>query len=68
MRIKVGSEPQDVAATSDGVWVAEYGDRSVVRLDSRSRRVVARIKLPFHPVALAAGDGVVAVAIVGPPL
>jgi streptogramin lyase len=67
-RIEVGTQPQDVAATSEGVWVADYGDETLVRVDPTSRRVVARIKLPHHPVAVAAGQGVVAVATLGSPL
>jgi streptogramin lyase len=67
-RIEVGPQPQDVAATSEGVWVADYGDQTLVRLDPRSRRVDAKIKFRHHPVAVAAGGGVVAVALLGPPL
>jgi len=67
MRIEVGSQPQDIVATSEGVWVADYGDQSLVRLDPQSRRILARIKLPHHPVAVAAGGGVVAVATLGRP-
>ena len=62
-RIRVGTQPQDVAATSEGVWVADYGDRTLVRLDPTSRRVVTRIKLHRQPVAVASGGGVVAVAM-----
>ena len=62
-RIRVGMQPQDVAATSDAVWVADYGDETLVRVDPKSRRVVARIELRHHPVAVAAGGGIVAVAV-----
>jgi YVTN family beta-propeller protein len=65
-RIEVGSVPQDTVATSDEVWVADYGDQALVRVDPSSRRVLARIKLHHHPVAVAAGGGVIAVATVGP--
>jgi YVTN family beta-propeller protein len=67
-RVEVGPRPQDVAATSDSVWVADYGDQTLVRVDPASRRVLTRIKLPHHPVAVAAGGGLVAVATLGPPL
>jgi hypothetical protein len=62
-RIQVGTQPQDVAADSEGIWVADYGDRTLVRLDPKSRRVATRIKLSRQPVAVATGDGVVAVAM-----
>src|SRR5436309_2536221 len=66
-RIHVGTQPQDVAATAAGVWVADYGDQAVVRLDPATRRVLAKIKLHHHPVAVAAGGGLVAVATFGSP-
>jgi streptogramin lyase len=64
-RIPVGAEPQDVVATSKDVWVADYGDRTLVRVAPTSRRVLARIKLDHHPAAVAAGGGIVAVALFG---
>jgi hypothetical protein len=67
-RIPVGLAPQDVVATSKDLWVAIYGDKTLVRLDPRSRRVRARIKLDRRPAALAAGGGIVAVGMLaGPP-
>jgi YVTN family beta-propeller protein len=62
-RIRVGMQPQDVAATAESVWVADYGDRALVRLDPTSRRVLTRVKLRRQPVAVATGGGVVAVAM-----
>ena len=67
-RINVGTQPQDVAATSDSVWVADYGDQTLVRLDPTSRRVRTRIKFDHQPVSVATGGGVVAVAVLGAPL
>jgi YVTN family beta-propeller protein len=66
-RIRVGMQPQDVAASSEAVWVADYGDRMLVRLDPTSRRVLTRIKLRRQPVAVATGGGVVAVALLESP-
>jgi streptogramin lyase len=65
-RIRVGPQPQDIAATANVVWVADYGGESLVRIDPRSRRVLARIELRHHPIAVAAGRGVVAVALAAP--
>jgi streptogramin lyase len=67
-RIQVGTQPQDVAATSESVWVADYGDRTLVRLDPTSRRVLTRIKFRQQPIAVATGGGVVAVALFASPL
>ena len=67
-RIPVGTQPQDVVATSEGVWVADYGDKTLVRLDPTSRRVRARIRFDHHPAAVAAGGGIVAVSMFGSPL
>jgi streptogramin lyase len=62
-KIRVGAQPRDVAATTKTVWVADYGDQSLVRVDPETRRVVKTIKLHHNPVAVAAGAGLVAVAI-----
>jgi streptogramin lyase len=62
-KIRVGAHPRDVAASTKSVWVADSGDQALVRLDPASRRVVASVKLHHHPIAVAAGSGVVAVAI-----
>jgi len=62
-RIRVGAQPQDIAATPESVWVADFGDPALVRLDPKSRHVIARIGLHRHPVAVAAGGGLVAVAV-----
>jgi streptogramin lyase len=65
-RIEVGSQPQDTVATSQSVWVVGNGPQTLIRIDPTSRRVLARIKLGHHPVAVAAGGNVVAVALLGP--
>ena len=64
-RIPVGMQPQDLVATSRAVWVVNYGDKTLVRLDPASRRVLSRIKLDHAPAAVAAGGGIVAVATFG---
>jgi hypothetical protein len=45
------------------VWVVDYADQSLVRVDPQTRRVVKAIKLHHNPVAVATGGGLVAVAI-----
>ena len=67
-RSKVGLQPQDVAATDDGIWVTLYAGKRLVRVDPTSGRVDAIFHLPYAPVAVAAGGGLVAVAVLGPPL
>jgi streptogramin lyase len=62
-KVQVGAQPRDVAATPKTVWVADYGDQTLVGVDPKSRRVVATVELHHHPVAVAAGSGVVAVAM-----
>src|ERR671931_59280 len=64
-RVRVGTQPQDTAAISKSVWVADYGDQNLVRLDPASRHVRAKIELHHRPVAVAAGGGLVAAAIAG---
>jgi YVTN family beta-propeller protein len=66
-RIEVGSIPQDTLATAEGVWVADYGDQTLVQLDPAGRRVRTRIRLHHRPVSVASGGGMVAVAILGSP-
>jgi hypothetical protein len=66
-RIPVGPQPQDVVATSTAIWVVDYGDKTLVRFDPTSRRVLARIKLDHRLAAVAAGGGIVAVAVFGWP-
>jgi streptogramin lyase/predicted Ser/Thr protein kinase len=47
-----------IAAGPRDVWVAgDALDRRVFRIDTRRRRVVAEIQLPFAPGGIAVGDG-----------
>jgi streptogramin lyase len=66
-RIEIGSIPQDTVATAEGVWAADYGDQTLVQVDPASRRVRTRIRLHHHPVSVASGGGMVAVAILESP-
>jgi YVTN family beta-propeller protein len=52
-----------VAVGEQAVWVAgDNSDRTLWRIDPMRRRVVATIRLPFAPEAVAAGKGAVWVA------
>jgi hypothetical protein len=63
-RIRVGRLPVDVAATAASVWAITLIDRTLVQVDPRRRRVVRRIGLRgAAPAAVAAGAGLVAVAV-----
>ena len=66
LRARVGYSPRDLAADADAVWVAVYNESRVKRVDADDGRVVATIRLDRAPVAVAAGDGVVAVAVTAP--
>ena len=66
MRARVGYSPRDLAATGDAVWVAVYNESRVKRVDLDDGRVVATFALNRAPVAVAAGDGLVAVAVTAP--
>jgi hypothetical protein len=54
----VGAEWQD-----GSMWVANAGDRSVVRIDPGTLKPLAAIQFGSPPVALAAGDGLLWVAV-----
>lgn len=62
-RIRVGEAPVDVTATENALWVADYDGKAVIRVDPNERRVIARVELEFNPVAVAAGERLVAVAV-----
>ena len=39
--VRVGGEPESIAATDDAMWVANFGDRTVARVDLATREVQA---------------------------
>ena len=65
VRARVGYSPRDLTATRDAVWVAVYNESRVKRVDLDGH-VVATFELNRAPVAVAAGDGLVAVAATAP--
>jgi DNA-binding beta-propeller fold protein YncE len=64
--IGVPSRPYGLHARADGVWVACYGDQSVVRIDPRAGRVVGKpFPVGLNPVAVDVSHGSVWVTSVG---
>ena len=53
VKIGVPGRPYGLHAREDGMWVACYGDQSVVRIDPRHRpgRRAGPIRVGFNPVA-----------------
>jgi virginiamycin B lyase len=52
------SELDSVAVGRDSVWIADLG-RRLWRLDPRTARVVASVRLPISPRRVAVGEGAV---------
>jgi len=52
--IAVGFSAWSVTATDDAVWLSDYANDAVVRVDPRSRQLVARIGVPAWPTEIAA--------------
>jgi hypothetical protein len=61
MQAPVGSVA-DMTASGDSLWVALYGDPVVKRVGTDGK-LEATIHLTRTPVALAAGNGTVAIAV-----
>jgi len=55
--IAVGNLPVGVAFGEGSVWVANYRDNTVSRIDPRSRTVIANIPVGTHPKGVAVGEG-----------
>ncbi len=61
---RVGKWPEGVVATAGAVWVAQSGVRTVGRVDPKTGKVTASVKIGRLPVALAAApDGAVMVQV-----
>jgi YVTN family beta-propeller protein len=61
----VGERPVAVAYGEGAVWVANYGDGTVSRIDPLTQSVTQEIKVGAHVSALAVGAG--AVWVIVPP-
>lgn len=55
--VPVGIRPVAIASAAGSLWVADYGDLSVARLDPKQQKVVARIPTDAAPTALVAAGG-----------
>lgn len=66
-KTRVGTRPADVAATRDSLWVAVYDDAVVKRVGTDGK-LRGSVQLARTPVAVAAGDGMVGVAVTGSPV
>jgi class 3 adenylate cyclase len=55
--IPVGSRPDDVVYANGNVWVANYGDGSVSKVDPGLAQELMRYQVGIHPRALAAANG-----------
>lgn len=60
-RVALGSNPVDIAGRDLAIWVALYGESSVRRLNDV--KTLARARLAFRPVAIAAGPVMAAVSV-----
>ena len=56
--VRVGGEPESIAATEDAMWVANFGDRTVARVDLATRKVqtVGGAPVAQHVVSGLNGD------------
>jgi hypothetical protein len=62
-RIHAGAGAIDVAAGPRSVWVVNWRDRTLARIDASRRRVVRRFLLGREPVAVAVGGAYVGVVV-----
>ncbi len=62
--IPVGNDPESIAAGPEGVWVANFADGTVSRIDSGSSATTVRVN--GLPTSLAVGGGVVLVTTAPP--
>ena len=65
--VAVGNQPVGVAFGEGFVWVTNYGDGTVYKIDPTTRAVVKRIPVGRHVSSIAVGDGKVWVVVPPPP-
>lgn len=54
-RVKVGDNPREPTIGAGSVWVSNYGDDTLTRIDPRKGKAVATIKAPYGAVGFALG-------------
>jgi YVTN family beta-propeller protein len=64
--IQVGDSPSAVAVGEGAVWVANAGDGTVSRINTRTGLVTKTIRVGGRPAGLAVGAGEVWVAVQAP--
>jgi len=52
----VGKWAEGIAATKQGIWVSESGQRTILLLNARTGRVIRRVNVGRIPVEIAAGS------------
>ena len=62
-RVEVGTRPLDMSSSDHEVWVAAYDERALKRVDTEAGRLTGTVELGRSPVAVAAGEDAVAVAV-----
>jgi YVTN family beta-propeller protein len=57
--VPVGARPESLAIAADGIWVANFDDRTVSRVDPAQNAVVKVIGAGGTPTGIAVGEGAV---------
>src|SRR6266516_7123546 len=56
-RVSTGGQPTGLAYGAGSVWVANYGNGTVARIDPKRNRITARIDVQGSPYGVAFGAG-----------
>ncbi len=57
IKVAPGSAPCAAAAANGSVWVSEYGSPYLLRIDSRTNRVLSKTRIGFGSCGIGAGAG-----------
>jgi streptogramin lyase len=57
--INVGTQPQSVANGAEGLWVANFGEKTVQKIDVEAETVARTLGIPGNPTGIAVGGGFV---------
>ena len=61
--VQVGADIRALVAYRDDLWLARGSTKEVVRVDARTRRIVAELPVPGTPTSLAVADSGIWVAV-----